>query len=308
MRSPAPTPTHGSGSDRRRHLAELICRTEFVPKTLRNSAPATAAAIMYGREVGLPPMTSLTQTHVIEGRPAMSAEAMRAMSSPRPRSRVRRVDRRDLPMRARRAGSNHGPRSLWPIDVARAAGLTDKTTGRTTPARCWSPAHRRPSPNGLPGRHPRIPRGRGVRERRRRSPGAGRGAVRDDHASPAAGHPEGRRRRRGPRPLCRPRRPRPPKPPPHPQGHRSPESPGTKTPPPPPRRRRGRPRTVGKLPTPPPPTPPPPRPPRTSPRPTTPPRRRPSLPTRPRHPPTPPPRRPPPGSRPARRCGCSWPA
>lgn len=60
-------------------LANLIAPTEFVPRSLRDSAPATAAAILYGREVGLPPMTALTQTHVIEGRPAMSAEAMRAL-------------------------------------------------------------------------------------------------------------------------------------------------------------------------------------------------------------------------------------
>lgn len=60
-------------------LANLIAPTEFVPKSLRDSAPATAAAILYGREVGLAPMTALTQTHVIEGKPAMSAEAMRAL-------------------------------------------------------------------------------------------------------------------------------------------------------------------------------------------------------------------------------------
>ena len=60
-------------------LANLIAPTEFVPRSLRDSAPATAAAILYGREVGLAPMTALTQTHVIEGKPAMSAEAMRAL-------------------------------------------------------------------------------------------------------------------------------------------------------------------------------------------------------------------------------------
>lgn len=60
-------------------LANLIAPTAFVPKSLRDSAPATAAAILYGREVGLPPMTALTQTHVIEGKPAMSAEAMRGL-------------------------------------------------------------------------------------------------------------------------------------------------------------------------------------------------------------------------------------
>jgi len=60
-------------------FAAQIADTAFVPKGLRGSAASAAAAIMYGREVGLPPMTALTQTYVIEGRPAVSAEAMRAM-------------------------------------------------------------------------------------------------------------------------------------------------------------------------------------------------------------------------------------
>lgn len=60
-------------------LANLIAPTEFVPRGLRDSAPATAAAILYGREVGLPPMTALTMTHVIDGKPAMAAEAMRGL-------------------------------------------------------------------------------------------------------------------------------------------------------------------------------------------------------------------------------------
>ena len=58
-------------------LAERIAGTEFVPKSMRNSAPAVTAAILYGREVGLPPMTSLTQTHVIEGKPSMSVSTVK---------------------------------------------------------------------------------------------------------------------------------------------------------------------------------------------------------------------------------------
>lgn len=60
-------------------LARGIADTEFVPRGLRGSIPATTAAILYGREVGLPPMTSLNNTHVIEGRPSLAAEVMRAM-------------------------------------------------------------------------------------------------------------------------------------------------------------------------------------------------------------------------------------
>jgi hypothetical protein len=60
-------------------LATKIAQTEFVPDTLRGKPAAIAAAILYGRELGLEPMTSLRSINVIKGKPALSAEAMRAM-------------------------------------------------------------------------------------------------------------------------------------------------------------------------------------------------------------------------------------
>lgn len=60
-------------------LANNIAATEFVPTGLRGSTAKVAAAILYGRELGLPPMTSLSGIQVISGRPALSAEMMRAL-------------------------------------------------------------------------------------------------------------------------------------------------------------------------------------------------------------------------------------
>lgn len=60
-------------------LSRAICNTEFVPDALRGNVAATTAAIMYGREVGLPPMTALSSVHVIKGKPSMYAEALRAL-------------------------------------------------------------------------------------------------------------------------------------------------------------------------------------------------------------------------------------
>jgi len=60
-------------------LATKIAQTEFVPDALRGKPAAIAAAILYGRELGLEPMTSLRSINVIKGKPALSAEAMRAM-------------------------------------------------------------------------------------------------------------------------------------------------------------------------------------------------------------------------------------
>ena len=60
-------------------LAGKVAQTEFVPEAMRGKPAVVAAAILYGRELGLEPMTSLRSVNIIKGRPALSAEAMRAM-------------------------------------------------------------------------------------------------------------------------------------------------------------------------------------------------------------------------------------
>jgi hypothetical protein len=59
-------------------LAGYLCDTEFVPNGFRGNAPATAAAILYGREIGVAPMTALSMLHIVHGRVGMAAELMRA--------------------------------------------------------------------------------------------------------------------------------------------------------------------------------------------------------------------------------------
>lgn len=62
-------------------FAGQISQTEFVPTALRgrDNGAKVAAAIMTGRELGLPPMTSLASIHVINGKPGISAEMMRGL-------------------------------------------------------------------------------------------------------------------------------------------------------------------------------------------------------------------------------------
>jgi hypothetical protein len=59
-------------------LARAISNTDFVPAALRNNVAGTTAAILYNREIGLPPMTGLNAVHVIKGKVGISAEMMRA--------------------------------------------------------------------------------------------------------------------------------------------------------------------------------------------------------------------------------------
>ena len=63
-------------------LATQISGTEFVPVALRGKPAAIAAAILTGREVGIPPMQSLSGIHVVDGWPTLSSELMRQRCSP----------------------------------------------------------------------------------------------------------------------------------------------------------------------------------------------------------------------------------
>lgn len=118
-------------------LARGIADTEFVPRGLRGSIPATTAAILYGREVGLPPMTSLNQTHIIEGKPSMAAEAMRAMVLAAGHEiEVLESTGSLCRMRAKRRGTERWtPEVVWSIDMARAAGLLSKNNWKNHPRR-----------------------------------------------------------------------------------------------------------------------------------------------------------------------------
>lgn len=60
-------------------LATKIASTDFVPDAYRNKPAAVAACILYGRELGLPPMTALKSINVIKGKTSLESEAMRAL-------------------------------------------------------------------------------------------------------------------------------------------------------------------------------------------------------------------------------------
>ena len=60
-------------------LARRIHNTPFVPKGLRGDGNAVMACILTGEEFGLGPMQSLRMINIIEGRPSLSAEMMRAL-------------------------------------------------------------------------------------------------------------------------------------------------------------------------------------------------------------------------------------
>lgn len=60
-------------------LAARIHDTPFVPSSMRGKPHYVLGCILYGDELGIGPMQSLAQIHVIDGKPAAAPELMRAL-------------------------------------------------------------------------------------------------------------------------------------------------------------------------------------------------------------------------------------
>lgn len=115
-------------------LAGHIAGTDFVPKAMRDNPAAVAAAILHGREVGFAPMTALAQTHVIDGRVSISAEAMRALVLQHGHQiRIGDMSSSAVTIAGRRAGDDQWASVTWTVEDARRADLTGKTNWKKYP-------------------------------------------------------------------------------------------------------------------------------------------------------------------------------
>lgn len=117
-------------------LAGMIAGTEFVPKGLRDKPAAVAAAILAGRESGVGPMTALQHMHVVEGRPAMSAELKRARALAAGHEVVFvEMSSQRCVVKGRRQGSPEWTTVTWTMEDARNAKLGNKDNWRNYPRR-----------------------------------------------------------------------------------------------------------------------------------------------------------------------------
>jgi hypothetical protein len=115
-------------------LAAQIAGTEFVPKGLRENPAAIAACVLYGDEVGLGPLQALAKIAVIDGRPALSAEAMRSLIFAAGHDLwVEDASGTKATVAGKRAGSKQTSRVTWTLDDARRANLAGKANWRMYP-------------------------------------------------------------------------------------------------------------------------------------------------------------------------------
>lgn len=115
-------------------VAREIASTQFVPESYRGRPDAVLAAILTGREMGIGPMQSLRQIHMIDGRPAFAADLM--MAKMRQGGVVvleSRVTDEGAYIKAKRKDTGEETDVEWTKKDAEQAGLLGKKNWKTYP-------------------------------------------------------------------------------------------------------------------------------------------------------------------------------
>lgn len=115
-------------------LASRIANTDFVPSALRGKPEAVLACFLTGNELGLPLMTSLTKVHIIDSRPALASETMRALVLRAGHDVwVEEKSTTMVTVGGRRAGSTRDSKVTWTMDDAKRAGLDQRQNWKKYP-------------------------------------------------------------------------------------------------------------------------------------------------------------------------------
>lgn len=115
-------------------LARQVAGTDFVPKALRGKPEQVLACILTGHELGVGPMMALSKIHVIEGRPAMAAELMRAVILREGHDLwIEEHSNTRCTIGTRRNGSVRDQTFTFTLDDAKQAGIAGKQVWRQYP-------------------------------------------------------------------------------------------------------------------------------------------------------------------------------
>ena len=115
-------------------VAQKIANTPFVPTAFRGKPESVYAAVLYGEELGLGPMQSLTQIHVIEGKPSLAPEGMRGLVlKAGHRIDVKVASNDKVVLYGKRADSRSEATVEWTMKDAQLAGLAGRGAWKTYP-------------------------------------------------------------------------------------------------------------------------------------------------------------------------------
>ena len=115
--------------------ASVIARSGLAPRAVSKPEQVLVIALK-GRELSIPPMQALSQIHIVEGKPTLSAELMAALvQRAGHKLRVLETSSRKCVVEGVRADDpGHPSRVEWTIEDARAAGVANKGPWKSYPA------------------------------------------------------------------------------------------------------------------------------------------------------------------------------
>lgn len=138
-------------------IATTICNTMFVPAHFRGKPEETAAAILYGYTLGLPPTVSVRSIYSVHGTPALYAQSMYALALSKGHE-IERVyaDDERVEFRCRRRGQREWQKVEWTIERAKKAKYTSNSKYQENPVgmlteKCKAEAAKLVAPEALAG-------------------------------------------------------------------------------------------------------------------------------------------------------------
>jgi hypothetical protein len=114
-------------------IAKALASTSFVPVSMRDKPQEITGAILFGRELNMEPMTALQTIHIIQGRPTLTANAMRGLAMANGvRFRLDEATETRCVMSAMPPGGDWTT-VTWTLDQAKKLGLTVKDNWKSQP-------------------------------------------------------------------------------------------------------------------------------------------------------------------------------
>lgn len=79
INGPASLESYADNLQQKLQIAQILLRSGMLPSSYK-SPDAVLTAILYGKELGFSPMRALNAIHVIQGRPSLAAEGLKALA------------------------------------------------------------------------------------------------------------------------------------------------------------------------------------------------------------------------------------
>lgn len=115
-------------------IANALSDTAFVPASMRGKPQEITGAILFGRELGLDPMTALQTVNIIQGRPTLTANAMRGLAmAAGVQFKLQEATQTRCVMSAIAPGQKDWTTVTWTIDQAQKLDLLKKDNWRNQP-------------------------------------------------------------------------------------------------------------------------------------------------------------------------------